>query len=165
MCIGAPGTPTELPGGQTISILAPLRSPGANLDLCGSDARPAIISFRHPGPNAVEVVVTIAFKSRMKRRVTRMWLGELSGSKKARCLYHRLRTENLDLIECGEQLATVPFHRIPQDRVHVVIDSRRSGVIVRVNSELLHPSNQGCAAETHAHCSALCTPYAPLAFG
>src|SRR5215469_4605802 len=41
----------------------------------------------------------------------------------------------------------------------------RSGVIIWVNSELLHASNQRCAVEAHAHCSAVWTSYAPLAFG
>src|SRR5215469_301529 len=44
-------------------------------------------------------------------------------------------------------------------------EARRSGVIVWGNSELLHPIHQRCAVEAHAHCSAICTSYAPFAFG
>ena len=43
--------------------------------------------------------------------------------------------------------------------------TRRSGVIGGVDPEFFDPIHQSCAAETHAHCSAVCTSYATFGFG
>ena len=154
MCVGPPGTPTEPPGGQTnfdFSAFAVAQSePGFTRFGC----KASIFSYRPQRRgsschDSVQVTdVTSDFPDVARRTI---------GVKKAVASYHRQRTQNLDLIECGEPLVPCPFIAFRKIGVRVVID--RTPEITRPRpptgftrcskrGRVRHGRPSGCAAAT-----------------
>ena len=102
LCVGPLGTPTELPSGQTDFDFSAFAVAQSEPGFARFGCKASIFSYRPQRRgsgchDSVQVTdVTSGFPDVARRTI---------GVKNALASYQRLRTQNLDLIECGEPLA------------------------------------------------------------